>query len=377
MSLLPHDTYVNVARPLWAAAGSGGGGGGGSTLTSPASITPTAGSATLAVALAAGDAGTAAVTIQAGGAGGTAALNIAGGPNVYSMGCASSGANLYIGVNPQQVGQTAAITYTPTTGVLALGDNLPAGNVQVNNLLTVGKPGQFANEAALGALTANTSKLTQTLAAGGNISIGSSVANPSGLIVSDIARSGVVNFVQVSGSPGNTSLFLSGYQAAVGECVIAPDAPSGATLNLGSSSDVTSPLSAAISITDAATTINRLGGAPQTLLATVASITSGYTNSTIPIPSSEGLWCVMVGATPTTNQASRDAQLMTMCYVNAAGRIQLGGNGSTTVLGGGILDIYPLDGTAFFALTYTGTGQGLANISVVAFKISGPIPGTF
>ena len=49
MSLLPHDTYVNVARPLWAAAGSGGGGGGGSTLTSPASITPTAGSATLAV----------------------------------------------------------------------------------------------------------------------------------------------------------------------------------------------------------------------------------------------------------------------------------------------------------------------------------------
>jgi len=38
MSLLPHDTFVNAGRSLYAAAGSGGGGG--NTLASPASVTP-------------------------------------------------------------------------------------------------------------------------------------------------------------------------------------------------------------------------------------------------------------------------------------------------------------------------------------------------
>jgi len=380
MSLLPHDTYVNAVRPLWAAAGSGGGGGGGSTLTSPASITPTAGAATLAVALGAGDAGAAAVTIQAGGDGGSAALNIAAGPNVYSLGCASTGTTLNLGVLPLQAGQGPALTYTPTTGILTLGDGLPTGAVisnnplNVNTLLEVGQAG-FGNTAALGALTANTSKLSQTLAAGGNISIGSSVANPSGLIVSDIARSGVVNFVQVSGSPGNTSLFLSGYQATVGECTIAPDIPSGGTLALGSSSVLANPTAQAIVITDAATTVNRLGGAPQTLM-TAANINQGYSN-TFAGPVGEGLYAICVcGASP-SNAATRDAQMSTIAYVNPSGQIKMGGNATTTTPGPGVLDLFPIDSTTNMFLQYTGTGQGLVNVSIVAFKISGPIPGTF
>jgi hypothetical protein len=40
MSLLPHDTFVNSSRGLYATSGSGGGGGGGNTLASPASVTP-------------------------------------------------------------------------------------------------------------------------------------------------------------------------------------------------------------------------------------------------------------------------------------------------------------------------------------------------
>ena len=296
------------------------------------------------------------------------------------MGCASSGLTFNLGVNPLQVGQGAALVYTPATGVLQLGDGLPAGNVLVNNLLTVGKPGQFANEAALGALTANTSKLTQTLAAGGNISIGSSVANPSGLIVSDIARSGVVNFVQVSGSPGNTSLFLSGYQASVGECVIAPDAPSGATLNLGSSSDVTSPLSAAISITDGATTINRLGGAPQTLLAQT-NIPPGNVTTTLgtfPTPTGEGLYTIVGTSQSNPTQNSRDCQFSTIAYVNSGGRVQMGGATVAdvgSVGGNDVLKISPTDGANTFNYAYNGANQ-ITNFSVVAFKISGPIPGT-
>ena len=41
MSLLPNDTFANAGRALWAVAGSGGGGGG-NTLTSPATVTPSA-----------------------------------------------------------------------------------------------------------------------------------------------------------------------------------------------------------------------------------------------------------------------------------------------------------------------------------------------
>jgi hypothetical protein len=65
-----------------------------------------------------------------------------------------------------------------------------------------------------------------------------------------------------------------------------------------------------------------------------------------------------------------------MAYINSAGNCQIGGNGTTVVGSGGSLDIYPLDGTSNLFLTYNGAQQ-LNNISVVAFKISGPIPGGF
>jgi hypothetical protein len=380
MSVLP-ETFANQRTPLYAAPGSGGGGGGtGSTLISPASITPDAnGAASLSINVSTGE-GVAELAVS----------NTTGNDAIVSLTNADGGNSLIqMGVLASPVGLSAPSL--ANAGQLHMGAvNIPNGDipspnvvvdtvndaVTVYNLLGVGNP-SFQNILAAAPLTANSAKLSQTVASGGIMSIGSSTANPAGLIVSDLARTGVTNYVQVSGPPsGNTSLFLRGGQTAGAACAVAADAPSGGTLWLGSSSTPTAPAAQGIVLTDAATTINQLGGAPVVLLPAVASITSPYTNSAIPIPPSEGLWCVMVTSVPTSNQASRDAQLMTMCYVNSAQRIQMGGNGSTSVIGGGVLDLYPLDGTALFALVYTGTGQGLSNISVVAFKISGPIPGT-
>lgn len=366
---------MNAKRALYATVGSGGGGGTPTDLQSPATVLADAVLGDSELTLEAQGVG-AAVLAVASTAGKDAKLILAQGADSFDVGQFGTDGFFYISQSGAASG-SEAFTYDPVEHQVVIGDGGPTGTALIKNRLGISDPAAGANKLLLIPATANTSAVVQSVGASGYIALGSSAANPAGLIVSDIARPNVTNFVQVSGPPsGNTSLFLRGGQSAGAECAVAADAASGGTLWLGSSSTPTAPAAQGIVLTDAATTINQLGGAPQVLLATVPSIVSGYTNSTIPIPPSEGLWCVMVGSTPTTNQASRDAQLMTMCYVNSAQRIQLGGNGSTSVIGGGVLDLYPLDGTAFFALVYTGTGQGLANITVVAFKISGPIPGT-
>jgi len=378
MSLLPHDTFANSSRGLYATVGSGGGGGGGgSTLTSPASITPAAnGSAVLSVAVSggAGVDATINVTNTTGNDAVIAMSNTAGGNSVIEMGLAASRI-VVVAPSGANAGKFNVSPVLPdgSPGVPNLTVDTVGATVTAQNLLLVGQAA-FGNQLAAAPLTANTSKVTQTGSAGGSMSIGSSVAIPAGLLVTDIAGNGFTNHVEVGGVSPNASLFLSGAQSGANDCYVFPQVATGGILSLGSNNATNQD---AIVLTDTATFISKLGGAPQTLLATVASIASGYTNTSIPVPTGEGLYCVMVGSTPTSNQASRDAQLMTMCYVNSAGRVQIGGNGSTTVIGGGILDLYPLDATSSFALTYTGTGQGLLNISIVAFKISGAIPSAF
>ena len=324
MSLLPNDTFVNSGRALWAVAGSGGGGGGGSTLQSPASITPDVG-------------GNAQLGVISGGTGVTS-LNVSSPTQSVLAVNGTTSSDIILGTNfhikssaPSVVTFSGAGTQVnPVATFDALGNNVALsapglpGSVQTGNPLIVAS---YANQqtdvgiSPIAPLTLNavtysgSSEISNTIATSGSLALASSQASLSNIIVADQA--------------GVASTFIKG-----------------------------------------------LGGAPQTLLATVASVASGYT-VTMPAPTGEGLYCIMVGSTPTSNQASRDAQLVTMAYVNTAGRIQIGGNGSTTTLGGGILDIYPLDSTTSLFLQYTGTGQGLLNISVVAFKISGPIPGTF
>jgi hypothetical protein len=130
--------------------------------------------------------------------------------------------------------------------------------------------------------------------------------------------------------------------------------------------------------------VKGLGGAPQVLLP-IQNIAPGNvtpTTFTFANPVGEGLYCIMAASNSTSSpstQNSRDAQFSMMAYVNSAGRIQIGGNGGTTVgsvTGTESLEIYPLDGTTNLFMTYNGASQ-LNNMSVLAFNISGPIPSAF
>jgi len=121
--------------------------------------------------------------------------------------------------------------------------------------------------------------------------------------------------------------------------------------------------------------VKGLGGAPQVLLAS-QNIAIGNATLTVPNPTGEGLYCIMIGSTPTSTQQSRQAQLVTMAYVNSAGAIQIGGNGTSTFPVGGSITIYPNEGANNMSLVIVAS-PGLANMSVVAFNISGPIPSAF
>jgi hypothetical protein len=293
------------------------------------------------------------------------------GVNLYSN--STTNGTLYINQDATAVGNPVA-SFDAVNNTVELGKPLFAGDIYLNNPVIVSasasRPSTSGITLTPSSPTAGT--ISQVAAAGGVLSIGSSVANPAGLVVTDQVQGGIQNHVEVTGVSPQAPLLIAGGQST-NDCYIFPNVATNGILAIGSNNSFNQD---SITVTDTALLLNKLGGAPQVLLATVTSVASGYT-VTIPTPTGEGLYSIMVCSTPTSNQASRDAQLMTMAYVNAAGRIQMGGNGSTTTLGGGILDIYPLDATASMFIQYTGTGQGLLNISVVAFKISGPISGTF
>jgi hypothetical protein len=185
--------------------------------------------------------------------------------------------------------------------------------------------------------------------------------------------SGVVSVVQIGGSAGGVT---NPGLINVGDGVIR------ITNSLSLPNQPSEVLSA--DVAGATLKVKGLGGAPQVLLAqqNIAPGNVTPTTFTIPNPTGEGLYCIMAASStvggPST-QNSRDAQFSMMAYVNSAGRIQIGGNGGTTVgsvTGTESLEIYPLDGTTNLFMTYNGTSQ-LNNMSVVAFNISGPIPSTF
>jgi len=378
MSLLPKDTYVNASRSLWAAAGSGGGGGG-STLQSPASITPAVnGSAVLSVAVTSG-AGVDAVVNVSNTTGNDAVIamsNTAGGNSVIEMGLAGS-AVVVFAPSLTNAGKLNVAPVLPngSPGTPNLSIDTVGATVTAQNLLLVGQAA-FGNQLAAAPLTANTSKVTQTLAAGGSMAIGSSVANPAGLLVSDIVTSGFANHVEVAGQPGVASLFLAGAQGGANECYVFPSVATTGIQYVGSSVANTQ----AITVTDTATTIKNLGGAPQTLLATTTIPAGNITQQTgtFPNPVGEGLYAV-VGCAASTNQPSRQQQFSVIAYVNATGQVQMGGSvfSDAGSIGGtdGLL-VYPQQGGANFLYAYTGSTP-VTNFSVVAFKLSGAIPGTF
>jgi hypothetical protein len=371
MSLLPSDTFVNSSRPFFAALGSGGGGGA-STLASPASVTPDVGG-TASFSVVADAAGNAVVYVESD-VGGNAELIIGDNGSPWVLQQAA--------VTPSQL--SLGTTFNPyitldraSGGRILLDTGLPLGNVNVNNAFSVSNshsnanPGLFMNMAS-----ATTCEITTLVPTSGTLQLGSSNSNQSTLVVADAAG---VGFVEVVGSGTGTALQLVGGTTASPNPRITPATGAAGVLNLGSSA-TTNP--SAIVITDTATTIKNLGGAPQVLFASTnippSSVGSPYTN-TFPCPVGEGLYSIVGCSNGTSTQNSRSAQLSATAYVNTAGRVNMGGAAFADVGSVGSTDamlFYPTDGANTFQLVYTG-GQQVNNFTVVAFNLSGAIPTTF
>lgn len=231
--------------------------------------------------------------------------------------------------------------------------------------------------------------LSNSVATSGTVVIGSSVASPAVLTVADIAG---VPFVAVNGSTGQNALVLAG-ATATNPCQIATSSAGGAGAILGIGSS-TANLSG-ITVSDTATIINKLGGAPVQLLApqAIAPATPAQpgpppvpkVNTIVNVsltPLSEGLWCIVGVGAGSSSQTTSDAQFCVMAYVNSGHIIEMGGCaqlnvGTTLNSDEATLQVQPLNGTTTLELIYTSTFQGLVNYSVSAFLISGPIPGTF
>jgi hypothetical protein len=196
------------------------------------------------------------------------------------------------------------------------------------------------------------------------------------LEVADITGSGGV-FIRSTAA--ETPLVLTSTTAA-GSSII-NGAPSVGTLKLGSSA--ANP--AAITLTDTATNITKLGGAPQNLAVTGLSsgnIPPGTVGTpslfSFPAPTGEGLYAITGASSGVSTANSRQAQLSTICYVDASGVVAIGGAAFADIGSIGSDDNiqFSAANNTVFNGAYVGTQQ-VNNFVVLAFKISGAIPGTF
>jgi len=266
-------------------------------------------------------------------------------------------------------------SFNQTTNAVVLGKEAVAGTITLNAQTVINDlAGGPNNGLTLTPLSASTSVITQLKPSAGTLGIGSSVAFPQTLRVSDVPYLGADCYIEVFGPAGGIPLFISAAQGVAGECGIHPDAIAGTgQLLLGSDNTNVS----AIRIANQATTVNNLGGAPQVLLAT-GTISPGASGN-IPGPTGEGLYCIMGCSTAPSTGQTRQGQVNVMAYVNSSGRIQMGGSGIADIGSIGGTDafvLFPNDGTT--TLFYQNNGaQSMVNYSIVAFKISGPILGTF
>ena len=359
-----------------------------SQLQSPASVLPEAGGDVNLSMIASAGTGDATLTISSTN-GNSAALDLV----------CTAGGNSFITMGEAGGDKVALINSSGTSGVLAItndaqatayllidtvnnnvsigatsGGGVTVGTVTTQSSLIVKDEVGGANAVAISPSSATQSVIAQTVATGGVLNIGSSTGFPATLRVSDVPYLGSGNYVEVFGAAGQSALFISGAQGSAGQCGIHPDcAPGSGQLLLGS--DNTNV--AIITLTNTATTINNLGGAPQVLLAQ-GNIAPGG-SGTIPTPTGEGLYCIMgCSAGPGSTGQSRQAQVSVMAYVKANGFIQMGGSGLSdlgTVGGSDSFLLIPNDGVA--TMFYQNNGaQSLVNFSIQAFKISGPILGT-
>ena len=270
---------------------------------------------------------------------------------------------------------TNIASFNQTTNNVTLGSLATAGTVNLNAATVIKDLAGGANGIGLSPVSATNSIISQTIASSGVLGIGSSVAYPQTLRVSDVPYLGAACYVEVFGPAATVPLFISAAQGAGGQCGIHPDcAPGSGELLLGSDNTNVQ----GINLSSTSTTLNNLGGAPQVLLAQ-GNIAPGASGN-IPTPTGEGLYCIMgCSAGPGSTGQSRQGQVNVMAYVNAQGRIQMGGSGIADIGSIGGTDafvLFPNDGAATMFYQNNGS-QSMINYSIQAFKISGPILGAF
>jgi hypothetical protein len=356
MSLLVNNTLANPQTSFYAAFGSGGGGGGGNTLDSPASIVPSPLDGSVSLVGAATGAGAAVLNLTAAA---SATQTIQGAIN-GELDVKGLGGNATVTVETQGSG-TATMSVTSPAGPAAL--SVTSGGVTP---ATVSVNAAGTGAAIVGIVgTAGAATLNVEANGAGN------EAN----ITVDSAN---ISRITIYGS-SSSSINLGGTGGATPGLFNQGDGVIRISNNLQTPNVVSEVLTA--DVVNSTLKVKGLGGAPQVLLASqnIAPGNVTPTTFTVPNPVGEGLYCIMAASASPSTANSRDAQFSMMAYVNSAGRIQIGGNGGSTVgsvTGTESLEMFPLDGTTNSFLTYNGAQQ-LNNMSIVAFNISGPIPSAF
>ena len=258
MSSLPNNTFASPNNPFYALMGSGGAA---ASLQSPASVIPDGTGTVSLVGQGTGNGNASLVVAAAGGGTGDAAITVGANGVDYSLyvpGTSPPGltqGNLYIGQNGQPqairvngstatslllpttvtapldvtVGANTSFSTNPTTNVTNIGNPLAAGNIYLNNPTTITSSGSRppAGGIVLQQLTPSSSSISQQVASQGVLTLGSSAAFATTLVVSDIPYLGAANYVEVQGGAGLPPLFLSGAQGGAGQCGIHPDAAPG------------------------------------------------------------------------------------------------------------------------------------------------------
>lgn len=388
MSLLVNNTLANPTTSFYSTGGAGPTPPpSGNSLQSPASIVPAVdGSVSLGASATSGGA---TLTVAGGPAGATA------GTGTFALSGGNQATQTITGVNGTSFSMTTANGSASMSVVSQAGSGAAGLTVQSIGGSTTSSVNVVSNNAsALSVSSGGVSPATVSVNAGGTGAAIVGVVATAGAATLNVEANGAGNNATLNlESPALSQLNVIGADAVVqiGGTVAGPVTP-----GLWNAGDGVIRVSNALTATNAPSEVltadvvnltlkvKGLGGAPQVLLAqqNIAPGNVTPTTFTIPNPTGEGLYCIMAASStvggPST-QNSRDAQFSMMAYVNAAGRIQIGGNGGTTVgsvTGTESLEIYPLDGTSNLFMTYNGASQ-LNNMSVVAFNISGPIPSAF
>jgi len=353
-----------------------------SSLQSPVAVTADVGGNTTLSLTAGGIAGASALSVtgSAGVPGGPGTITVGGFGTVYRATVLDSSGILQIGLNSGT--EYPVIAYdSQTTHQLTLGDRsaVSTASIQTNQPLVVrdyNNDTAGVNGIVLLENSTTSCTITNVVASGGTLNIGSSQAFPSTLVVSDVPSHGAGNYIQVKGASGQVPLFVSGSQGSGGVCYMYPDGvpPTASQLRLGSDSSN----SDVVLISNTAVTVGTLGIPPvypcSTARVALAPGTIGGGSYILPISGlSDGMYSLMVypapGSAGPTDLTTLGACFSTM-FIMKGGQVVYGGVGQNR-LG----DVYTFPSSGLGSITFNITVSANFYLGIDFFQLSGPVPG--